>query len=182
MIMKKKKESPAVELPVVVEKPVVKRGRKPKKAVESPETPVSAETVSVSKEKKIDGRTKEGRLQKVNAEIEALTKKRDDLLDECTSANVMLNRMLERIKFLPILLSAFNALTDKGDVKLEKPEKGAAYWYIRAMPTRKSFEVVACQWNDWTSDHYRYCKGNMFLDETVCNNACQAMNEMLSEL
>ena len=161
MIMRKKKESPAVEQPVVVEKPVVKRGRKPKKAVESPETPVSAETG-----------TKEGRLQKVNAEIEALTKKRDDLLDECTSANVMLNRMLERIKFLPILLSAFNALTDKGDVKLEKPDKGAAYWYIRAMPTRKSFEVVACQWNDWTSDHYRYCKGNMFLDESVCNNAC----------
>ena len=180
--MRKMIESLAVEQPVAVEKPVVKRGRPPKKAVQSSEVSMSAETASKSKEKKIDGRTKEGRLQKVNLEILKLTKQRDALLDECISANERLNRMLERIKFLPILLSAFNALTEKGDMKLEKPDKGAAYWYIRAMPTRKSFEVVACQWNDWTSDRYRYCKGNMFLDESVCNNACQAMNEMLSEL
>ena len=180
--MRKKKETTTIEQPAVVEKPIVKRVRKSKKAVESSETLVSSKTISAPKERKIDGRTKEGRLQKVNLEILKLTKQRDALLDECTSANATLNRILDRIKFLPILLSAFNALTEKGDVKLEKPEKGAAYWYIRAMPTRKSFEIVACQWNDWTSDHYRYCKGNMFLDESVCNNVCQAMNEMLSEL
>lgn len=182
MTMRKKKESPAVMQPAAIEEPVVKRGRKSKKAVVSSEAQVSAETVSEPTEKKIDGRTKEGRLQKINADIESLTKKRNALLEEYSSASVMLKNMLERVKFLSILLSAFNALTDKGEVKLEKPEKGTAYWYIRSMPMSKHFEVVACQWNDWTSDHYRYCKGNMFLDVDVCHSACQAMNEMLSEL
>ena len=123
-----------------------------------------------------------GRLQKINMEIETLTKKRDALLEECSIASYKLDRMLDNFKFFPMLLSAFNALTDKGVVKLEKPEKGTDYWYIIALPTKKCFDVVACQWNDWTSDHYRYCKGNMYLDESVCNNVCQAMNEMLADL
>lgn len=182
MTMRKKTESPDVEQYEAVEKPMVKCGRKPKKTAESSEAQVSTDTVKDPKEKKVDGRTKAGRLQKINAEIEALTKKRDSLLNEYASADAMLNRMLEHIKFLRTLLSAFNALTEKGNVKLEKPEKGADYWYIRAMPPRKSFEIVDCQWNDWKSDHFRYCQGNIFLDKSICKNVCHAMNELLSEL
>ena len=151
--------------------------RKKKKKEESGQP-----SVDEPKEKKIDGRTKEGRLQKINSEITELTRQRDVLLNECSSVSVKLNRLLEHIKLLQVLLSAFNAIIYKGEVKLEKPVKGSSYWYIRAMSSRKSFEVVACQWYDCTSDHFRYCKGNMFLDESICNSACAAMNEMLREL
>ncbi len=180
--MRKKKECPAVEQSIAVEKPKVKNCRKSRKTMESCDVSLPAENAVMPQEEKVDGRTKKGRLQKVNVEIDELTKKRDALLEECSTASIKLDRLLGNIKFLPVLLSAFNALIDNGEVKLEKPEKGSDYWYIRAMPITKSFVVVACQWHDWTSDHYRYCKGNMFLDENICNSACQAMNEMLCEL
>lgn len=180
--MRNKKECPAVDQPTVEEKPVVKRGRKPKKAAETSGSKVVAGAVVSPKVKKVVGRTKEGRLQKMNAEIEALMKKRDALFEECSAVSFKLNGMIENTKSLTMLLSAFNALTDKGDVKFEKPEKGTDYWYVRPMPTLKRFEVISCQWHDRTSDHYRYCKGNVFLDEDICNSVCVAMNEMLSEL
>ena len=179
--MKKKIENTA-EQTVLSEKTTPKRGRKSKNTKDSSESQVSANAVSDITEKKIDLRTKEGRLNYINKEIEELTQKHDKLLEECNSANLMLNRTLERIKYLYVLLSAFNARFDKGEVRLTKPDKGVTYWYLRTLFTKSGFEVVQCQWNDWLSDHYRYCKGNVFLDETTCNQACLALNEMLFEL
>lgn len=62
------------------------------------------------------------------------------------------------------------------------PDKGTPYWYIRSMAKVKSFEVATCLWNNWTSDHYRYVRGNVFLDQRSANSACQALNVMLSKL
>jgi len=92
------------------------------------------------------------------------------------------DRLLERVSTLRVLLSSFNALTDNGETVLAKPEVGTPYWYIRAMPTVRSFEIVPCTWNDWCSDHYRYAMGNMFLDQNTAVSACQALNLLLSKL
>lgn len=136
--------------------------RKPRKAAES-------------KEGKVDGRTFEGRLEKVKAEYQSVCKSLSEL-------RIERDKFLEEAKILRTLLASFNALTHDGDIKLVKPEVGTPYWYLRAMPTVKRFEVVPCQWNDWKSDHYRYVKGNMFLDLYTVNTVCQAANKMLAEL
>ena len=135
-----------------------------------------------TKEKKVDGRTAERKLLKIQGEYEKVSKKYEELCKHFAELKVEHETMLDSVKTLEILLASFNALTSKGEVKLMKPNKGTAYWYIRAMATIKSFEVVTCSWNDWTSDHYRYVKGNMFLDQRTANSACQALNAMLSKL
>jgi len=139
-------------------------------------------TATQEKEKKVDGRTVEGKLLKMQAEYDKTSKKYEELCKHYAELKVEQETMLATVKTLEVLLASFNALTRKGEVKLMKPEKGTPYWYIRAMATIKSFEVVTCSWNDWTSDHYRYVKGNMFLDQKTANAACQALNAMLSEL
>lgn len=137
---------------------------------------------SEQKEKKIDGRTAKGKLQKIQSEYDAVKQKYQELCKHYLELKVEKENMLSLVKTLEMLLASFNALTRNGEVKLTKPEKGTPYWYIRPMATTKSFEVVTCSWNDWTSDHYRYVKGNMFLDQKTVNAACQSMNVMLSEL
>lgn len=177
MTMSKKVENSATATPIT------KRVCKSKNTEARIASSVFTDSPVAKMRRATDGRTKEGRQQKINAEITALTKKRDDLKEELAAVESKLSRTLADMKYLPILLSAFNALTTaRGGVKLVKPENGSLYWYIRAMPNKKSFEVVDSQWNDWTSDHYRYCKGNMFLDEKTCIKACTAMNDMLSDL
>lgn len=128
-----------------------------------------------SKEKKVDGRSVEGRLEKVKQDYSETCKHLAELKSEY-------NTLLGYVKTLEVLLASFNAMTRNGDVKLVKPDKGTSYWYIRAMPTIMSFEVIAWQWNDWQSDHYRYVIGNMFLDQSTAVRACQALNAMLQEL
>lgn len=125
--------------------------------------------------KKPDGRTVEGRMEKLRAETAAYTKYLSEVKAEY-------DRLLTCVKPLRMLLASYNALTDKGEVKLEKPDNGKPYWYIRAMPTIKKFEVVACTWNDWQSDHYRYAMGNMFLDQLAATQSCMALNIFLAQL
>lgn len=142
----------------------------------------AAKKSAAAKVKKVDGRTVEGKLQKMQADYEKVSKKYEELCKHYAELKVEQETMLSTVKTLEMLLASFNALTCKGEVKMMKPKKGTSYWYIRAMATVKSFEVVTCSWNDWTSDHYRYVKGNMFLDQKTANTACQAMNMMLSKL
>ena len=152
--MKNKKESPLTDAPEVQPAPV--REEKPTEASVTPENAAEA-------------------LEKVKAEYHATCK----ALAEVT---VQRERLLNEVKHLRVLLAAFNALTREGDVKLEKPALNTPYWYIRAMPIAKSFEVVPCEWHDWKSDHYRYVQGNMFLDLYTANYACQELNAVLAEL
>ncbi len=132
--------------------------------------------------KKTDGRTAEGKLQKLNADYARIKADYNELCKQYASLKVQEETMIEAVRSLEMLLASFNALTRKGDVKLTKPAEGTPYWYIRAMAPIKSFEVVPCQWNDWKGDHYRYVKGNMFLDQKTANMACTALNVMLNEL
>ena len=154
--------------------PVTKKRTSKKETVQ--EAPVA------SKEKKTDGRTKEGRREKLQQEYDVLKGAYKDLCKCYSELKVEHDALLERVKTLEVLLAAYNALTHKGEVKFVKPDKGTPYWYIRAMATIKSFEVVSCKWNNWTSDHYRYVKGNMFLDQRTAHMACTAMNAILMEL
>ena len=137
---------------------------------------------SAAREKKVDGRTAEGKLLKLKGEYEKVSKKYEELCKHYAELKVEQETMLDTVKTLEMLLASFNALTSKGEVKLMKPEEDTPYWYIRAMATIKSFEVVTCSWNNWTSDHYRYARGNMFLDKRTAHRACHALNVMLSKL
>ena len=132
--------------------------------------------------KKADGLTAEAKLLKVQHDYEAVSKKYEELCRHFAELKVECDTMLSSVKTLEMLLASFNALTRDGEVRLVKPTKGVPYWYIRAMATVKSFEVVSCTWHNWTSDHYRYVKGNMFLEHSAAIRACQALNIMLSEL
>ena len=106
----------------------------------------------------------------------------EKLCSQCVAMENKLNKLQSSVKTFEMLLAAFNALTEKGIVKLEKPENKTPYWYIRAMPTVRSFDVVSAVWNDNTSDRYRYVKGNMYLEESVANKVKIALNEMLLKL
>ena len=160
-----------------------KKKQEEQEAVKAPaKKKTSAKKVASSSDKKVDGRTLEGKLLKLQAEYDDKKAKYEELCKHYASLKVEKEEMLSTVKTLEVLLAAFNALTRKGEVKLMKPEIGTSYWYIRAMATVKSFEVVTCQWNDWKSDHFRYVKGNMFLDQKLAHAACTAMNVMLTEL
>ena len=52
---------------------------------------------------------------------------------QCVAMENKLNKLQSSVKTFEMLLAAFNALTEKGIVKLEKPENKTPYWYIRAM-------------------------------------------------
>lgn len=138
---------------------------------------------SVTKEKKVDYHiSDEKELKYQKCMYEKVSEKYNELCKHYASLKAEHETMLDTVKTLEILLASFNALTRKGEVKLLKPDNGTPYWYIRAMVTVKSFEVVTCSWNNWASDHYRYVKGNMFLDQRTAKRACQALNGMLLKL
>lgn len=157
--MRKKKEIPVTDAPERQDAPV--REKKARKA-------------AATKKRHADGPATEDRPEQ-----------KDEYAASCKAlAEIMLKHehLLGEVKQLRMLLAAFNALTRDDNVKLEKPDLHTPYWYIRAMPIAKSFEVVPCQWNNWRSDHYRYVQGNMFLDLFAANTACQALNKMLADL
>lgn len=171
--MRKENKSQVMEQVIEKEKAVLRHGRMLVKEGTVPAT----ESLSATEQsdKNTDGRTKSARRQKVMDEVSLLRKLRDDLQKDY-------DRLLSQSRMFDELLGAFGALTRNGDAKFSKPEKGTPYWYIRALGSVKRFEVVSCSWNDWWNDHYRYCRGNMYLDKFVCGKVCFVLNELLSEL
>lgn len=146
--------------------------------------------------KKIDGRTVEGRMLKAKAALEEiqvkskelqtrneeLRIKNDGLRAKYEEMEVRHERMLIEVKLLQRLLASFNAITRYGHVRLQKPNKGTVYYYLRARPSSVSFEIVQCTWIDGRSDHFRYAMGNMYLDEKMVKEAQYHMDMMLKEM
>lgn len=62
------------------------------------------------------------------------------------------------------------------------PPKGTPYYYIRALPQPEKFGVCEWTWHGTTSDRYRYCQGNIFLNESACRRTCHTMNQMLERV
>lgn len=52
----------------------------------------------------------------------------------------------------------------KTEDRLEVPQKGTKYWYVRSTFGKKYFDVCECEWIGGISDKFRYCRGNFYLD------------------
>ena len=107
-------------------------------------------------------------LEAVNAEIAAAIEKRD--------------RYLHEIKTLEMLLSAFGILTDDGSVDFRTPEKGTPYFYLFANGNTLLFDVRTTNWIGGISDCFRFCRGNVFMDEQTAQTVCHAVNIRLLEI
>lgn len=150
------------------------------------DTSTSRKTTTVKsasrKEKKVDGRTVEGRESKIQSEYEKVKKEYEELSAHLVRLKKEHKTMLSTVRTLEMLLASYNAIISSDDVTLMTPLKGTQYWYIRAMASIKRFEVVDAVWKNSTSDHYRYTKGNMYLDMKVAETACRALNIMLVKI
>lgn len=150
------------------------------------DTSTSRKTTTVKsaspKEKKVDGRTVEGRVSKLQSEYEKVKKEYEELSTHLVRLKKEHKTMLSTVRTLEMLLASYNAIISSDDVTLMTPLKGTQYWYIRAMASIKRFEVVDAVWKNSTSDHYRYTKGNMYLDLKVAEAACRALNIMLVKI
>lgn len=135
-----------------------------------------------SNAKKVDGHSVDGRVLQLQSDYDKVKRDYEQLSVRLVELKRKHDVMLSSVRTLEMLLASFNALILPNDVTLKKPEKGKPYWYIRAMSSIKRFEVVEVVWNDSTSDHYRYAKGNMYLASDVANKSCQALNIMLLKL
>ena len=163
--MKKVKTNKEAEAAISASSAPKRRGRPP-----GSKNKKTKEAAVVAEEKQMTSR-----LDQLKAEYEKVS-------EDLAVARVRYDLLMRHISQLEVLLSSFNALTADGKVELVKPEMKSEYWYIRALPTIKRFGVVSWTWTDSRSDHYRYAKGNMFLDHATAENACNALNIFLSQL
>lgn len=117
----------------------------------------------------------EDRLRQLNAACK-------EALSELKNIKASYDRYFSYVKTLSLLLASFNALTADGRVRIRKPAGGTQYWFLRSLPSVERFGVVPWTWTDSRSDHARFVKGNVFLDEAVADKACNALNIFLNQL
>ncbi len=70
----------------------------------------------------------------------------------------------------------------KTENRLEVPEKGTKYWYVRSTFGKQHFDVCECEWIGGISDKFRYCRGNFYLDKRTAESVCDAYNGLMARL
>lgn len=143
--------------------------------------PLTSKSAS-SRKKRVDVGADDGKVQKLRLEYEKVKREHEELSARVVELKREYDTILSSVKTLKMLLASFNAIVLADDVRLTTPSIGTTYWYIRSMSSIKRFDVVDAVWKDSTSDHYRYAKGNVYLDLHVVEKACQALNIMLLKL